>query len=179
MTIAARTRDLPVAVGVALAMFALYNANGREIGSYDSQPTKYAARELLLRGTLSLNHVIGRTPELMQRSGFVPARDGRYRSAYSPVPAVLAAAVMWPLWKVGVVDLNAPLASSFMASFASSLIVAIAVGLIFLTARRVTSRGRALFVAVAAGAGTGLWSTASQTLWQHETAILEIGRAHV
>ena len=34
-------------------MFAVYNANGREIGSYDSQPTKFAARELLLRGTLA------------------------------------------------------------------------------------------------------------------------------
>ena len=165
------TRDVATAVGIAVAMLVLYNANGREIASYDSQPTKYAARELLLRHTLSLNHVVGKTPQLTDRSGFVLARDGRYRSAYSPVPVVLAAIIMWPLWKAHVFDLNAPLAPAFMASTASSLLVAAAVALAFLTARRLTSRGRATFVAVAAGAGTGLWSTASQTLWQHESAI--------
>ena len=162
---------MATAVGIAVAMLVLYNANGREIASYDSQPTKYAARELLLRHTLSLNHVVGKTPQLTDRSGFVLARDGRYRSAYSPVPVVLAAIIMWPLWKAHVFDLNAPLAPAFMASTASSLLVAAAVALAFLTARRLTSRGRATFVAVAAGAGTGLWSTASQTLWQHESAI--------
>ena len=165
------TRDLTTALAIGIAMFVLYNANGREIGSYDSQPTKFAARELLLRGTLSLNHVIGKTPQLSERSGFVLARDGRYRSAYSPVPAVIAAMMMWPLWKVHGFEINAPLAPALMASTTSSLLVAAAVALAFLTARRTTSRARAAFVAIAAGAGTGLWSTASQTLWQHETAI--------
>jgi hypothetical protein len=171
MTAVGERRDIRTAVAIGIAMLVLYNANGREIGSYDSQPTKYAARELLLRGTLSLNHVVGRTPQLTERSAFVLARDGRYRSAYSPVPAVVAATIMWPLWKARLFDVNAPLAASFIASTASSLLVAAAVALVFLTARRVTSRGRAAFVAVAGGAGTGLWSTASQTLWQHETAI--------
>ena len=165
------TRDVRSAMVIAVAMFLLYNANGREIGSYDSLPTKYAARELLLRGTLSLNHVVGHTPQLIERSGFVLTRDGRYRSAYSPVPAVLAAMIMWPLWTAHVFDINAPLAPAFIAAIASSLLVAAAVALAFLTARRFTSAGRAAVVAVAAGAGTGLWSTASQTLWQHETAI--------
>jgi hypothetical protein len=171
MTAREQRRDVTIAVAIAIAMFVLYNANGREIGSYDSQPTKYAARELLLRGTLSLNHVVGRTPQLTERSGFVLARDGRYRSAYSPVPAILAASIMWPLVKAGVFDLDAPLAAAFMASTSSSLLVAAAVALAFMTARRFTTRGRAAFVAIAIGAGTGLWTTASQTLWQHETAI--------
>jgi hypothetical protein len=167
----AGTRDMTTAVAIGIAMFVLYNANGREIGNYDSQPTKYAARELLLRRTLSLNHVVGKTPQLTERSGFVLARDGRYRSAYSPVPAVLAAMIMWPLWKAGAFDINAPLAPALIASTASSLLVAAAVALAFLTARRVTSRGRAAFIAIAAGTGTGLWYSVSQTLWQHETAI--------
>ena len=165
------TRDLTTAVVIAVAMFVLYNANGREIGSYDSQPTKYAARELLLRRTLSLNYVVGHTPQLIDRSGFVLTRDGRYRAATSPVPAIVAATIMWPLWKAHLFDINAPLAAAFIAATASSLLVAAAVALGFLTARRFTSARRAAFVAVAAGAGTGLWSTASQTLWQHETAI--------
>ena len=73
--------DTRTAVLLGLCMFAIYNANGREIASYDSQPTKYAARELLLRGTLSLNHVVGKTPELGNRSGFVQTGSGRIRSA--------------------------------------------------------------------------------------------------
>ena len=91
--------DRVVAAGLFVVLFAIYNANGREVGNYDSQPTKYAARELLLRGTLTLNYVVGATPQLMERPAFVAARDGRYRSAYSPVPAIAAAGICWPLWK--------------------------------------------------------------------------------
>ena len=55
-------RDWLAAGALFLGLLVVYNANGREIGSSDSQPTKFAAREFLLRGTLSLNHVIGATP---------------------------------------------------------------------------------------------------------------------
>jgi hypothetical protein len=164
--------DRRIAVVLASAMFVIYNANGREIPSYDTQPAKYAARELLLRGTLSLNHVVGRTPELGQRSAFVLARDGRYRSAYSPVGSIMAAALLWPFWKTGLLDIRAPGAPSLIAATASSFLVAIAVALAYLIARRDTSRGRAIFIAVAFGLGTGLWCTASRSLWQHESAIL-------
>ena len=165
------TRDRRIAVVLALCMFGLYNANGREIGSYDSQPTKYAARELLLRGTLSLNHVVGKTPELGKRTPFVQTRNGRYRSAYSPVPAVIAAGLTWPFWKTGLMDIRAARAPSLMAAVTASMLVAIAVALAFLIARQRLSMERSLVVATGFGAGTGLWSTASQTLWQHETAI--------
>jgi hypothetical protein len=163
--------DRRVAALVALGMFAVYNANGREIPSFDSQPTKFAARELLLRGTLSLNHVVGAAPLLRDRHGFRLARDGRYRSAYSPLPAVLAAGIMWPFWATGVVDVRAPLAPGLIAAAASSLLVSVAVALAFLLARLDLPRGRALILAVGLGLGTGLWSTVSQTMWQHETAI--------
>jgi hypothetical protein len=169
--------DWVIAAAIGVCILALYNANGREIPSYDSQPTKYAARELLLRGTLSLNHIVGRTPELAQRSAFVETANGRYRSAYSPVPAVIAAGVAWPLWKTGLVDIRAPRAPGLMAALTSSLLVAIAVALVYLTARTQLSRRRAALVACSIGLGTGLWSTASQTLWQHETAIFGLALA--
>lgn len=164
---------------LAGACFLVFNANGREIGSYDSQPTKYAARELLLRGTLGLNYVVGRTPELADRSGFVMARDGRYRSAYSPVPATLAAAVAWPLWTFGLLDIRAPLAPNVIGAVGASLLAALSVACAFLIARRrLPGRGAAL-VAVGFGLGTGMWSTVSQTLWQHESAILGLSLALV
>ena len=93
MTTGRSRKDVAIAAGTIAAMFVVYNANGREIASYDSQPTKYAARELLLRGTTSLNYVVGLTPQLLERSGFQLARDGRYRSAYSPVPAIITAGI--------------------------------------------------------------------------------------
>ena len=169
--------DTRAAAVMALCMFAVYNANGREIATYDSQPTKYAARELLLRGTLSLNHVVGKTPELGQRAAFVQTRSGRIRAAYSPVPAIIAAAVTWPFWQLGLVDIRAALAPALMAAVTSSLLVSIAVALAFLTARQHLSRPRALSVAAGLGLGTGFWPTASQTLWQHESAIFGLAVA--
>lgn len=166
-----------IAAGLALGMLALYNANGREIPNYDSQPTKYAARELLLRGTLSLNYVVGRTPELAKRSSFVETADGRFRSAYSPVPAMMAAAVTWPFWKLGAIDIRAPLAPGLMAAVTSSLLVTLAVVFAFFTSRIRVSPAQAFWIALALGAGTGFWPTASQTLWQHETAIFGLSIA--
>ena len=155
----------------------IYNANGREMGNYDSQPTKYAARELLLRGTLTLNYVVGATPQLSERPAFVAARDGRYRSAYSPVPAIAAATIAWPFWKTGLLDIRAPLGANWIAKLSASVLTAAAVTLTFLTARRYMPSGRALLLAASLGLGTGYWSTVSQTLWQHETAVFGLSLA--
>lgn len=166
-----------MALIVATACFALYNANGREIGNHDSQPTKFAARELLLRGTLTLNYVVGRTPQFAERSAFAAAERGRYRSAYSPVPSIAAAAIAWPLWKAGLIDIRADRAPALIAALAASILTAAAVGFAFLSARRVLPRSAALVVALGLGAGTGYWSTVSQTLWQHETAAFGLSLA--
>jgi hypothetical protein len=155
---------------VAVLLLA-YNANGREIGSYDSQPTKFAARELLLRGTLALNHVVGTTPAYAERTAFVLARDGRYRSAYAPVPAIAAAAISYPLVLLHLLDLRSPLAPSRIAVVGASVLPALAVGILFLTARPRTSRRAAIPLCLGLGLGTGLWYAVSRTLWQHETAI--------
>jgi hypothetical protein len=160
-----------------VGVFAAYNANGREIASFDSQPTKLAARELLLHRTLALNHAIGATPQLAERAAFVVARDGRYRSAYSPVPALLAAGIIWPAWRTGLIDLRAPLAPGVIAAVSASLLTALAVVFAFLTARTWLPLNRALLLAIGLGLGSGLWSTASQTLWGHETAILGLALA--
>jgi hypothetical protein len=169
--------DRIAALVLLAGLLALYNANGREIGNYDSQPTKYAARELLLRGTLTLNYVVGATPQLRERPAFLAARDGRYRSAYSPVPAIAAAAICWPLWKTGIIDIRAPLGANLIAKLSASLLTAAAVTIAFFTARRYASTHRALFIAAALGAGTGYWSTTSQTLWQHETTAFGLSLA--
>ena len=172
-----KARDRMTGIALFIAILIVYNANGREIGSYDSQSTKLAARELLLRGTLAVNHVVGVTPAYAGRWGFIHAADGNYRSIYSPMPAVLAAAMTWPLWKLRIIDIRAPLAPSLMAKLAASLLTAIAVTLAFFSARQRLSRRRALLLVTGLGLGTGFWSTAGQTLWQTETAVFGLAIA--
>jgi hypothetical protein len=168
-----RTRaDVQIAAALAAALFLVYNANGREIPTYDSQPNKFAARELLVRHTAALNHVVGALPGLADRPAFVTDVNGRYRSAYSPVPALLAAAIAWPLWKMRVLDPRAPLAPGLIAKLGASLLTALAVAFAYLAARDRTTRLRSALVAIGLGLGTGLWSAVSQTLWVHESAIL-------
>ena len=158
------------AAAVFVFLLAVYNANGREIASYDSQPAKLAARELLQRGTLTLNYVVGTTPQLLERAPFVAAADGNYRSAYSPAPSLLAAALAFPFYSTGIVDIRAPLAASLIAKAAASILAAAAVAFLFLAATNWTSPARAAWIALAVGLGTGYWTTVSQTLWQHESA---------
>jgi hypothetical protein len=172
-----RGRDRRTAAVLFVVLLIVYTANGREIGSYDTVPTKLAARELLLRGTLSLSRVVAGTPEYAARWGFILAKDGHYRSVYSPVPAVVAAGITWPLWKAGLIDIRAPLAPALMAALTASLLVSIAVVLAFFAARQRVSRPRAVLLALGLGLGTGFWSTASQTLWQTETAVLGLALA--
>ena len=169
--------NVAVAAAVFAALVAVYNANGREIGNYDSRPTAFAERELLLRRTTSLNHVVGQTPAYAGRWGVVLAKDGHYRSVYSPVPSLLAAGIAWPLWRAGVVDIRAPLGAALIAKTAASVLVALAGALGYLTATLWTSRRNALLVAAGLGLGTGFWSSASQTLWQTETGAFGLSLA--
>jgi hypothetical protein len=163
--------DWRAAFAIALLLMLVYNANGREIGSYDSQPTKFAARELLLRGTLTLNHVVGAVPQYSERAAFILCRDGRYRSAYSPVPSILAAAIAYPLVQTRLLDPASPAAPSIIAVTGASVLTALAVALLYLSARRRVTRARGVLIALGLGLGTGLWPQVSQTLWAHETAI--------
>ena len=177
MIVTERGRDGLAAATLFAALVLIYNANGREIGSYDTQTTKFAARELMLRGTLSLNHVVGAKPEYADRWGFVYAADGNYRSVYSPVPSLAAAAMAWPFWKLRLIDIRAPLAPALIAKIAASLLVAAAVVLSFFTARQWLPRRQASLLAIGLGLGTEFWSTASQTLWQTETAVFGLALA--
>jgi hypothetical protein len=169
--------DRRIAAALFVALLIVFHANGREIGTYDSQPTKFAARELLLNGTLHLDEAVRQTPEYGQRWGFIRAADGHYRSIYSPIPAVLAAVVAWPFHATGLLDVRAPLAPALIAKVAAALLVACAVIASYFTARRWLGPPRAALLAIGLGLGTGLWSTVSQTLWQTETAVLGLALA--
>jgi hypothetical protein len=162
------TRRVLGAAAVAAVAFVLLNANGREIGSYDTQPTKYAARELAARGTLTLDSVVAAQPALAERSAFGRALDGHIRSSYPVLPSIFAAGPAWLLAAAGALDLDAPMTPALIAKLTASMLAALAVACAFLMARARTSAGLAVLVALGYGFGTNAW-LAGQTLGGHET----------
>ena len=164
-------RDRRVALGLFLALIFVYNANGREIGSYDTQPQKYTARELAVIGTTRLSRVVEEVPALGDRVAFARDRRGHFRSAYPILPGLLAAIPASLLHWTGAVDMQAPLAPYLVAALTASLLTAAAVALTFLMLRRLVSLSAALWTAVGLGLGTGYWPIASQSLWQHGPVI--------
>jgi MFS family permease len=151
------------------ATFLVYNANGREIQSSDSQPTKLAACELALHGRLTLDAVVAAAPALAERTAFQRDRSGHYRSAYSVVPSIEAAVPAWLLHVTRIVDLEAPRAPGLIATLTASLLTAGAVALVFAALARRTDRRTAALVALGLGFGTNLWPLASRALWEMET----------
>ena len=168
-----------MAVAVVALTFLVYNANGREIGSYDSQPTKYAAIELARHHTLTLDRVMLTTPALVGRHGFTADLEGHVRSAYPVLPSVIAGGVAAVLQAAHLVDLDAPLSPNLTAKVTASLLTALAVAMAFVVARRRLRPVSAAVVALGLGLGTNLWALASQTLWQTETVVAVLAAAAV
>ena len=152
-----------------LSLVAIYNSNGREIGSYDSQPAKFAALAVAERGSMTLDPLIQRVPQYAERSAFALDRSGHYRSAYSPVPILFGGMTAWILAATLRIDLDAPLAANLVAALTASLLTAGAVVLVFLTVDRMTRRATAFWVALGLGLGTNYWGMVSRTLGQHES----------
>jgi len=149
----------------------VFNANGRELSSYDSQPPKYTALEIARYRTLILDTDVFRLPDLANRPGFAVDRFGHWRSAYPPLPGVIAGGVGTALNLLGILDLTAPQSAPLIAKLTASLLTALSVSFAFLIARRRLNTGAAVLVALGFGLGTNLWAQTSQTLWQSETAI--------
>jgi hypothetical protein len=146
---------------------AVYNANGREIGGSDSQPTKFGARALALRGNLHLDADVAAAPPLAERGSFVRDRDGHFRSAYSPAGSITGSVTAVVLRALGA-DLNAPRGANLIAVLTASATTAAAVCLVFLTLVRLASFASALAVSLGLALGTNFWVIQSQTLAQHD-----------
>jgi hypothetical protein len=165
-----------LAAAVGLVVFACYNANGREIGSYDTQPTKYTTLQLVAHRSFRLDSIVARRPVLGERIGFAVARDGHIRSAYPVAPAVLASIPSEVLAAAG----WAPDRSSDAALYAkagASLLVTLAVVFVFFAARWRTNDTWAALIALGFGLGTNAWPTASQALWRHESVLAGLALA--
>ncbi|HEX5069094.1 MAG TPA: hypothetical protein VFV78_02675 [Vicinamibacterales bacterium] len=155
------------ALGLFVALFLIYNANGREIGGSDSQPTKLAARALALRGNLRLDDDVAKQPLLGERNSFAHDLQGHVRSAYSPIGSVFGGVTAMAL-RIAGADLNAPLAPNLIAKLTASTLTAMAVVLVFLTLTRFASATASAAVAIGLGIGTNYWALLSQTMALHD-----------
>jgi len=162
---------------LGVVLFVLYNANGREIGGIDSQPAKFTAREVAVRHTLVLDHVVAEFPPLAERAPFARDRDGHFRNAYPMMPALIASALATAAHTLRLVDMNAPLAPNLIAVITASALTSAGIALIFLAVSRLVPPLAAWLTAIALGLGTNLWPLASRTLWQHETVTFGLGLA--
>ena len=159
------------AAGLFVFFFVCFNANGREIATADSHAAKFASVMLARRGALTLDGVVGRQPLYGDRMAFTRDREGHWRNSYPLPPVLEAAGVASALRALRILALDAPLSPQIVSKVTASLLASLAGMLAFVTARRFATTGQAALVAVGFSLGTGLWPTASQTLWQHATSI--------
>ncbi|HET7698652.1 MAG TPA: hypothetical protein VFK57_23250 [Vicinamibacterales bacterium] len=170
-------RTYRVAALIGLFVFVVLNANGREIPASDSQAAKYASVALARRGALTLDGLVGRVPQYGERLAFQRDREGHWRNAY-PLPPVLEGAAVAAILKgLGLVQLDARLAPALVAKLTASALVSLASAIAFVIAVRFCRRGPAALVAVGFALASGLWPTASQTLWQHATVVWSVALA--
>jgi hypothetical protein len=150
---------------VALAGFVLslsvLLANGRAIGSGDTNAVERTATALAERGTVIL-------PPDETADPFTRPADGGRISIYSPLAALLALPVFlgfnlfFDLTPSGI-----QIAGKLSAALLSSLAVALLAG----SFRQRCPVGPALLAALLFGLGTSVFST-SQALWQHPAVVL-------
>jgi hypothetical protein len=156
------------AVLIAIAVFCVYLANGREVPSGDAITARFAAIQIARSGTTQMDDVIAARPWLRSSSRIVPDRTGHWRPGSPIASALPAAAVAWVGARLGVIDLDAPGSISVVAKLAASLVTAVAVACCVLAAWPGAGLAGATWIAIAFGIGTNLWACASQTLWQHD-----------
>jgi len=159
------------------ALVVVYNANGREVGTYDSQPAKFTARELAVNHTLRLDRTIAQYPQLAERAAFAKDRQGHWRDAYPVLPALIAGVPAIIGHATGLIDMDAPGAPNLVAALTASVLTAAAVALVFVALTRIVPPVVAVIAALALGLGTNYWTHVSRTLWAHETVAFGVALA--
>ncbi|HET9369166.1 MAG TPA: hypothetical protein VFO19_02935 [Vicinamibacterales bacterium] len=161
------------AAAVAFALFVVFNANLRGIGSRDTRVVEHLAFSLAAYGRADLD-AFAELHETGLAKGWLVRSGGHVRSTYPVVPAVLAAPAYAAAIAIGVLPAQDPPLARLEAigKLSASAMTAAACGVLFLILRRRWLDRLAAAIAIAAGLTTPLWSSASQALWSHGPAAL-------
>ncbi|MCH2184518.1 hypothetical protein MK280_01460 [Myxococcota bacterium] len=151
---------------VFLAFLALYSANGRSITEVDCLAAPYAAWALVQNGSFDVAEY-PRMQELERTGAVHRLEDGQLLSKYPPGSSLSALPLIAPL----AIWMNPPKPSRVerIGKVVASIYVAATVALLYLMVIQIAPTAAAPAVIVA-GAGSSLWSTASQGLWAHGPA---------
>jgi hypothetical protein len=159
-----------LALGLALAAFLVFNANGREAyPTGDSRPTALLPFSILWERDLDLDEY---HPPDAEVSGPIRREGGHIRSNYSPLPALLSLPVYLLAWPHRAeIEGDMLRWTPFFSKLAGSLFAALAVACFFLAAAQVASQRAAAVTALVLAFGSPFWVSASQTLGQHALTV--------
>jgi hypothetical protein len=183
---AAETGSRRLFLLVAAPLFVLYlvTANWTTPYNIDALTNVLTADEIATKGDVYLDEYEGLAePDFQGTAAWVvPARDSA-TSQYPPGAASLAVPLyrIWPghgttseFVGSGGEAVVLPIPPLFPAAVTSAAVAATAVGLLALIFRSLSDDHLALLGAYAAGLGSGVWSVASDSLWQHGPAMMWI-----
>lgn len=166
---------------LGLIVLGLYLANGREIGTYDTEPASMLTLTLVRGEGFYLDRF---GPTLYEPDGRLSpyvARSGRHLvSRYPVAPALLAVPFAWPYYayldatRIGWDrdPSRARMATHHAAKIAAALLAAMAIVGLDLVLRRLGFGRAGTVAAFTAAVGSNLWTVGSQALWQHGPAVL-------
>lgn len=164
------------------AAFFVYNANLREVSSYDTMSTRYLPISLLTSGDLNLDEFsfffrrgvpsnpfappVG--PKADRTPYWVQYTRGQYISTFPVAPALLATPVYALPAAAGLFRRaeNWELLGTLLSKVSASLAAAGSVVLVYLMLRRLSTPGGALWATLTYAFGTSTWAVSSQGLWQ-------------
>jgi Dolichyl-phosphate-mannose-protein mannosyltransferase len=173
-----RSRRGLAVLGLATLCFAVYFANFRGLGSFDSLSTSSLPFALLRGDGFNLDRyaIADRTFGY----SFVRSRTDHWVSM-SPVMTALVAApfyaplALFPAWA------EAPwrfwILRSLMEKISAAGIAAASAAILYLVLRRLTGRPDALLLSLAYAFATPTWTISGQALWQHGTTNLLVALA--
>jgi hypothetical protein len=168
------------ALALAVGSFVLYNANVREISSGDTVPARVLPSEMIESGRLDLDRLFRDWPAGAPLPYWVQQVGTHHRSSYPIAPALLALPVYAGPVLLGAgnswVVLNA------LSKLAASLMAALSVAFVYLTARGLGRRlgigePGAIATAIVYAVATPTWAVSSQGLWGHAPAQLGLAIA--
>jgi len=164
-----------------LFAFIVYNANLRSITSFDTNPTRYLPISILKEFDLDLDEFpfLHKYPEWWHGDKnvlpyYLQYVRGHHMSTYPVMPAILSVPVYAVPVLLGLTDgassgigfSRTEIVGTLLSKISASAVVALSVGVLYLTLRRLTSKRGAFWIASLYAFATSSWSVSSQGLWQ-------------